>query len=69
VAGIVVLMAGQHVLSGIRVGNGWPHRRTSESVPAVALTVNPHVANNGQFPLAIRNDISKSAGGKDLLDD
>ena len=35
----------------------------------VALIVNQHVANNGQFPYASRNDTLKSVGGKDLLDD
>ena len=41
-----------------------PERRTG-----VALIVNQHVANNGQFPYASRNDTLKSVGGKDLLDD
>jgi hypothetical protein len=35
----------------------------------VALTVNPPVAINGQSSLATRNDISKSACGKDFFDD
>jgi hypothetical protein len=38
-------------------------------IVTVALTVNPHVANNGQSPLSTRNDISKSASSKDFLDD
>jgi hypothetical protein len=38
-----------------------PDRCTPEyERTVVALTVNPHVANNGQSPLATRNDISKS---------
>ena len=41
-----------------------PERRTS-----VALIVNQHVANNGQFPYTSRNDTLKSVGGEDLLDD
>jgi hypothetical protein len=39
------------------------------AVTDVALSVNPHVAKNGQSPLATRNDISKSASSKDFLDD
>jgi hypothetical protein len=41
----------------------------AHSFGVVALTINQHVANNGQFPYADRNDDLKSVGGKDLLDD